>query len=217
MTGTPIVKIDAEERTKRLDAVSFARGSLRYEGIIFSPEVEAINMQFVNGELTLAQYVETAISHIKNNEMPNGADAMSGIRIAELQLNPVGTRHNVPVSNSDENIKALEADDAFAVKYLKSVLERLDDPENRTAEILALRKSPWIYECLVEITKEAEVGYKALDHSKQDVLAKTDIVKPLDKTQSGVTLDEWTEISMKNMVRMTTDENYRKEVAKKLS
>ena len=43
------------------------------------------------------------------------------------------------VSHTDETIKELRADRQFAVEYLKSALEELDDPDNRAAGLLALR------------------------------------------------------------------------------
>ena len=56
--SAPRPLISAAERERRLEAVNFARGSVRYEGGILTPEVEAIGAQFVAGELTLDEYVE---------------------------------------------------------------------------------------------------------------------------------------------------------------
>lgn len=44
--------ITAEERASRKAAVDFARGSIRFEGGILSPEVEALNARYVDGEIT---------------------------------------------------------------------------------------------------------------------------------------------------------------------
>jgi len=49
--------ISAEERAKRQRAVDFARGSVRFEGFILSPEVEELNRRFVEGELTSDEHV----------------------------------------------------------------------------------------------------------------------------------------------------------------
>jgi len=49
--------ISAEERAKRQCAVDFARGSVRFEGFILSPEVEELNRRFIEGELTSDEYV----------------------------------------------------------------------------------------------------------------------------------------------------------------
>ena len=53
--GTPA--ISAEERAKRQRAVDFARGSVRFEGFILSPEVEELNRRFIEGELTSDEHV----------------------------------------------------------------------------------------------------------------------------------------------------------------
>ncbi|WP_010188169.1 antitoxin VbhA family protein [Sphingomonas sp. PAMC 26605] len=50
--------LGAEEQTLRLEAVNFARGSVRFEGFTLSPEVEAINDRYVSGELDSDQHVE---------------------------------------------------------------------------------------------------------------------------------------------------------------
>jgi hypothetical protein len=44
--------ISMEESAKRKYAVDFARGSVRFEGIVLSPEIEAINQQYIHGHLT---------------------------------------------------------------------------------------------------------------------------------------------------------------------
>ena len=49
--------ISAEERAKRQRAVDFARGSVRFEGFILSPEVEELNRRFIEGELTSDEHV----------------------------------------------------------------------------------------------------------------------------------------------------------------
>jgi len=49
--------ISAEERAKRQRAVDFARGSVRFEGFILSPEVEELNRRFIEGELTSEEHV----------------------------------------------------------------------------------------------------------------------------------------------------------------
>ena len=49
--------ISAEERAKRQRAVDFARGSVRFEGFILSPEVEELNRRFIEGELTSNEHV----------------------------------------------------------------------------------------------------------------------------------------------------------------
>lgn len=49
--------ITEDERARRLKAVNFSRGSVRYEGGIQTEEVEAIADRYVAGELTLDEYI----------------------------------------------------------------------------------------------------------------------------------------------------------------
>ena len=51
----PAPLISAEESAQRKKAVDFARGSVRFEGFILSPETEALNARFIAGELTEAE------------------------------------------------------------------------------------------------------------------------------------------------------------------
>lgn len=50
--------IDPSEHARRQAAIDFARGSVRYEGFILSPEVEDINRRFIDGELTGDEHIE---------------------------------------------------------------------------------------------------------------------------------------------------------------
>jgi len=52
-TTTPL--ISAEERERRIEAVNYARGSVRLEGFILSADTEALFQRYVDGELTLAE------------------------------------------------------------------------------------------------------------------------------------------------------------------
>lgn len=51
-------QISEEERARRKASIDNARASVRLEGIILSPEIEQINQQFINGELTRQEHVE---------------------------------------------------------------------------------------------------------------------------------------------------------------
>ncbi len=44
--------ISDDERHRRQKAVDYARGSVRLEGFIISPDIEALNQRYVDGELT---------------------------------------------------------------------------------------------------------------------------------------------------------------------
>lgn len=52
MDPTQPPKIGPRERARRQRAVDIARGSVRLEGFILCPEIEALNTQYVNGEIT---------------------------------------------------------------------------------------------------------------------------------------------------------------------
>ena len=55
--AAPRPVISDAERARRLKAVDFARGSVRYEGGIQTDEVEAIATRYANGDLTLDEYI----------------------------------------------------------------------------------------------------------------------------------------------------------------
>lgn len=69
----PASQIDDQERARRKAAVDYARGSVRFEGFVLSPEVEKINRQFVEGELTGDEHVAAikAIYDADENNPPN--------------------------------------------------------------------------------------------------------------------------------------------------
>lgn len=48
--------ISKEERSRRQAAVDFARGSVRFEGIVLSEEIEAINRRYIAGEITSEEH-----------------------------------------------------------------------------------------------------------------------------------------------------------------
>lgn len=51
-------EISEQERASRKEAIDFARGSVRFEGFILSPEVEEINRRFIDGELTWDEHTD---------------------------------------------------------------------------------------------------------------------------------------------------------------
>ena len=44
------------ERARRKSSIDYARGSVRYEGIHLTPEIEAINTRYIDGYLTHDEY-----------------------------------------------------------------------------------------------------------------------------------------------------------------
>lgn len=79
------------ERQRRQAAIDFARGSVRLEGFVISDEAEAIGRRFVEGGMTLPEYVSAilAISKVGEDSRQWNEGQITSARIAELHLNPV--------------------------------------------------------------------------------------------------------------------------------
>ncbi|MDB5971104.1 MAG: transcriptional regulator [Hydrocarboniphaga sp.] len=71
-------------------------------------------------------------------------------------------KHAASVPHSEATIAELRADRAFAVEYLKSALEELDDPEHRAVGLLALRDVAEARGGLAAIAQEAGITREAL-------------------------------------------------------
>jgi len=69
------------------------------------------------------------------------------------------------VSHTDETIKELRADRQFSVEYLKAALEELDDPNNRSAGLLALRDVAEAHGGLGMVAEQAGISREALYRS----------------------------------------------------
>ena len=72
------------------------------------------------------------------------------------------------VAHAEETIKELRADRQFAVEYLKAALEELDDPDNRSAGLLALWDVAEAYGGLGAIAAQAGISREVLAHPKND-------------------------------------------------
>lgn len=48
--------ITQEEKKRREKIINFARGNVRYEGVILSPEIEILNQKYINGEIDKAEH-----------------------------------------------------------------------------------------------------------------------------------------------------------------
>ena len=55
-------QLNEEERAARKRAIDFARGSVRYEGFVLPPEAEAINARYIDGELSLDDYIAQSLA-----------------------------------------------------------------------------------------------------------------------------------------------------------
>ncbi len=54
-------RIDAVESERRRKAINFARGSVRFEGVSLTPEMEEVNARFVAGELNEDEWFEALV------------------------------------------------------------------------------------------------------------------------------------------------------------
>ncbi len=57
-------KISDEERASRLAAIEFARRSVRLEGIILHPALNALNQLFINGDIDDDEHVHRCLAAI---------------------------------------------------------------------------------------------------------------------------------------------------------
>lgn len=57
--------ISAEEKRRRQSIIDFARGNVRYEGIVLDDGIEAINALYVSGEIEMAEHTRRVLAHIK--------------------------------------------------------------------------------------------------------------------------------------------------------
>ncbi len=71
-------------------------------------------------------------------------------------------KRKASVRHIEATLAELRADRAFAVEYLKSALEELDDPEHRAVGLLALRDVAEAYGGLATVAQEAGITREAL-------------------------------------------------------
>ena len=57
--------ITEQEKNRRKEIINFARGNVRYEGIILSDAVEKLNQRYINGELSDEEHTELCITQMK--------------------------------------------------------------------------------------------------------------------------------------------------------
>ena len=56
--------ISPEEKRRRQSVIDFARGSVRFEGIILNDDIEAINQRYINGEIEMAEHTRLCLARI---------------------------------------------------------------------------------------------------------------------------------------------------------
>lgn len=67
------VSLSADERARRQKAVNFARTNIELSGFTLSPEMAALGVRFVAGELSESDYIAAALDHA--NTLPASAPA----------------------------------------------------------------------------------------------------------------------------------------------
>jgi hypothetical protein len=58
----PKPRISDEERARRKAAIEYGRGSVRLEGFTLSPEAEALNQRYIDGELTREELTQAILA-----------------------------------------------------------------------------------------------------------------------------------------------------------
>ncbi|MDD2794645.1 antitoxin VbhA family protein [Acidocella sp.] len=53
--------ISEAERDRRRAAINYGRGSVRLEGFVVSPEAEALNQRYIDGELTREELTQAIL------------------------------------------------------------------------------------------------------------------------------------------------------------
>lgn len=66
----PSSTLTVEEKARRKAAVDFARGSVRFEGVILSEKMEALNQSFIEGRLTSEEHSVQCIELLKSKDLP---------------------------------------------------------------------------------------------------------------------------------------------------
>lgn len=61
--------ITQEEKKRREKIINFARGNVRYEGVILSPEIEILNQKYINGEISNEEHSKLCIQQIKQEAL----------------------------------------------------------------------------------------------------------------------------------------------------
>ena len=75
--------ISEAERERRHEAVGFARGSVRFEGVVLSDEAEALAQRFVRGEISLEEHTRLGIALVRREREER---ELQGLIEASLQL-----------------------------------------------------------------------------------------------------------------------------------
>jgi hypothetical protein len=67
------ISLSADERARRQKAIDFARTNIELSGFTLSPEMAALGVRFVAGDLSESDYIAAALDHA--NTLPASAPA----------------------------------------------------------------------------------------------------------------------------------------------
>lgn len=65
--------ISLEEKQKRENIINFARGNVRYEGVVLSNEIESINQRYINGEIDKIEHSKLCVVQMKKEASQNNS------------------------------------------------------------------------------------------------------------------------------------------------
>lgn len=57
--------ITEQDIKRRKDIIDFSRGNVRFEGVILSKEVEYINQQYINGEISNEEHSALGMAQVR--------------------------------------------------------------------------------------------------------------------------------------------------------
>ena len=67
--------ISRAEKQRRRAAIDFARGSVRFEGVVLDDEIEALNRRFINGEISDAEHTRLLLEYVDAKHAAKSAAA----------------------------------------------------------------------------------------------------------------------------------------------
>ena len=67
--------ITQEEKQRRQELINFALGNVRFEGVVLSNLVEAINQRYINGEIDKLEHSQLCITQMKKEVLQENTNS----------------------------------------------------------------------------------------------------------------------------------------------
>lgn len=67
--------ITQEEKQRRQELINFALGNVRFEGVVLSNLVEAINQRYINGEIDKSEHSQLCIQQMKKEVLQENTNS----------------------------------------------------------------------------------------------------------------------------------------------